>query len=137
MGPLTGEHRPSIRDMEVVGAAESDPNAKYSHIRWPVAMKDSRDVCLACARWAMLSRSNSLHDLSADLAAAVCVGVNIDVPAASLQVGGLGVGQRCRALGGAGRVGADHEDHASVCAGHRGAVEMGHSRRAGKPIEVD
>jgi hypothetical protein len=40
--------------------------------------------------WAMLSRSNSLHDLSADLAAAVCVGVNIDVPAASLhlQLGG-------------------------------------------------
>ena len=90
-GPLTGEHRPRIRAMEVVGAAESDPNAKYSHIRWPVAMKDSRDVCLARARWAMLSRSNSLHDLSADLAAAVCVGVNIDVPAASLQVGGLGV----------------------------------------------
>src|ERR1700681_279411 len=88
-------------------------------------MKDNRDVCLACARWTMLSRSCSLHDLSADLAAAVCVGVNIDVPAAPLQVGGLGVGQRCGALGGAGRVGADHEDHASVCAGRGGAVEMG------------
>src|SRR5215813_169803 len=75
----------------MLGTAVLDPNAKYGHIRWRVAMKDNRDVCLACARWAMLSRSNSLHNLSADLAAAVCVGVNIDVPAASLQVGGLGV----------------------------------------------
>src|SRR5712671_390181 len=82
----------SCRQRRSCTTVEDDPNAKYSHIRWPVAMKDSGDVCLACARWAMLSRSNSLHDLSADLAAAVCVGVNIDVPAASLQVGGLGVG---------------------------------------------
>src|SRR5215472_15329780 len=88
--------------------------------KWPdSAVSGQSCTTPACARWAMLSRSNSLHDLSADLAAAVCVGVNVDVPAASLQVGGLGVRQRCRALGGAGRVGADHEGNASVCAGRR------------------
>ena len=31
----------------MLGTAARDPNANYGHIRWPVAMKDNRDVCLA------------------------------------------------------------------------------------------
>ena len=70
--------------------------------------------------------------LTADFAARVRCGVDVDIVLSGGEIGGLGVGQRGAAFGGGGSDAGDGNGHAGVLAGLGGAMEMRGGRRSGE-----
>ena len=79
-----------------------------------------------------VTRRILLGHLAADFAARIGFGVDVDIVLAGHQIGGLGIGQRRAALGGARRGVRDRDRNAGVLAGFGGSVEMRGGGGAGK-----
>src|SRR5258708_13106841 len=83
-------------------------------------------------RWRSCA-SNLLADLTADFAARIGRGVDVDIVLAGHQIGGLGVGQRRAAFGGARGSVRDPHPNARVLGGFTPAMEIRAGPRTPEP----
>src|ERR1700756_2489835 len=87
-------------------------------------------------RLAACTRCELLRDPAADFPAAMLHGVDVDVPAAGHEIGGLLVVEHGGALGGAGRVVGNQDRHRCVLAGFGWAMKVSRCSRTGETGKV-